>query len=198
MLSARNIILAIIVFILFAMLPYTPQYFSRITIHNFVAEDMNGNDIKFEQFKGKVILIVNTATECGLTIQFFNLQELYKTYRDKGFEIIAFPSNSFNQEPRSTREVAAFCSDNYLVDFKIFKKIDVKGNYQASIYKFLTEEETNPKFPGEIKWNFDKFIIGKNGEIRARFDPDVDPLDSAVCKSIEEALEEEVSFLNIF
>ncbi|MFC1650582.1 glutathione peroxidase [Candidatus Latescibacterota bacterium] len=190
--------MAIIIFILVAMLPYSTQYFTRLTIHNFVAEDMDGNDIKFEQFKGKVILIVNTATECGLTDQFFSLQKLYNTYRDKGFEIIAFPSNSFNQEPRSTSEVIAFCSDNYLAEFKIFKKIDIKGKYQASIYKFLTEEETNPKFSGEIKWNFEKFIIGKNGEIHARFDPDVDPLDQAICESIEEALEEEFFILNVF
>jgi glutathione peroxidase len=198
MVSTRNILMSIVLFVLIALIPYTPEYFTRITIHNFVADDKDGNEIKFKQFSGKVILIVNTATECGLVDQFFGLQELYKTYCGKGFEVIAFPSNSFSQEPRNIRDIITFCSNNYLADFTIFDKIDVKGKYQASIYKFLTEKETNPDFPGEIKWNFEKFLIGKNGEILARFDPDIDPLDPAICKSIEEALEKKESFLDIF
>ena len=179
---------AILLIALIASIPFAIKYHSRITIHNFVANDMRGNEVKFEQFKGKVLLIVNTATECGLTPQFFQLQELYNNFKDRGFEIIAFPSNSFTQEPRTTREVVVFCSDNFLVDFPIFEKIDVKGEYQASIYKFLTDKKTNPKFPGVIKWNFEKFLIGKDGKILARFDPETEPDDPVISSSIEEAL----------
>ncbi len=111
---------------------------------------------------------------------------------------MAFPSNSFNQEPRNTREIITFCTDNYLVDFTIFHKIEVNGPYKASIYKFLTEKETNPKFYGEIKWNFEKFLIGKDGTILARFDPNTDPLNPAIFDKIESALEDELPFWDIF
>ena len=184
-----KIAIGLILFIaLIATLPFALKYHSRITIHNFVANDMRGNEVKFEQFKGKVLLIVNTATECGLTPQFLQLQELYKKFKDRGFEIIAFPSNSFKQEPRSTQEVVTYCNDNFLVDFLIFDKIDVKGGFQASIYKFLTEKKTNPEFYGVIKWNFDKFLIGKKGEVLARFDPETTPDDPVIINSVEEAL----------
>lgn len=113
-----------------------------------------------------------------------------KKYNDRGFEVIAFPSDSFKQEPRTTREIVAFCNDNYLVDFKIFEKIDVKGNYQASIYKFLTEKKTNPKYYDYIKWNFDKFLIGEKGTVLARFDPEVTPDDPVIIHAIEKCLDE--------
>ncbi len=184
----KTVISAILFIALIISLPLAHKYYSRITIHNFVANDMRGNEVKFEQFKGKVLLIVNTATECGLTPQFIKLQEIYNKYKDRGFVIIAFPSNSFKQEPRTTQEVVTFCSDSFLVDFLIFEKIDVKGDFQASIYKFLTNKKTNPKFPGIIKWNFEKFLIGKNGEILARFDPEIIPDDPILINSIEKAL----------
>jgi glutathione peroxidase len=185
----KKIVLIVILLVLVVVtIPFTIKYLSRITIHNFVANDMKGNEVKFEQFKGKVLLIVNTATECGLTPQFLELQSLYKKYKDRGFEIIAFPSNSFNQEPRTTQEVITFCSDNFLVDFLIFEKVDVKGQYQASIYKFLTDEKTNPEFPGVIKWNFEKFLIGKDGKVLARFEPEIKPDDPIISNAIEEAL----------
>ena len=186
--KTKIVISVILLIAVIVTIPFTVKYFSRITLHNFVANDMRGNEIKFEQFKGKVLLIVNTATECGLTPQFIQLQELYNKYKDRGFGIIAFPSDSFKQEPRTTREVIAFCSDNFLVDFPIFEKINVKGDFQASIYKFLTDEKTNPEFHGIIKWNFEKFLIGKNGTILARFDPEITPDDPVISNSIEEAL----------
>ena len=179
---------AILLIALIASIPFAIKYHSRITIHNFVANDMRGNEVKFEQFKGKVLLIVNTATECGLTPQFIQLQELYDKYKDRGFIIIAFPSDSFKQEPRTTKEIVTYCNDHFLVDFPIFEKINVKGEFQASIYKFLTDRETNPKFHGVIKWNFEKFLIGKKGKILARFEPEITPDDPVVFNSIEEAL----------
>ncbi len=184
----KVVISAILFIILIVSIPFVYKHYSRITIHNFVANDMRGNEVKFEQFKGKVLLIVNTATECGYTTQFIQLQEIYNKYKDRGFVIIAFPSNSFKQEPRTTNEVVTFCSDNFLVDFPIFEKIDVEGKFQASIYKFLTEKKTNPKFHGVIKWNFEKFLFGKNGKILARFDTKTTPNDPVIINSIEEAL----------
>ena len=181
-------IMVILLIALIVTIPFTIKYFSRITIHNFVANDMHGNEVRFENFKGKVLLIVNTATECNLTPQFIKLQELYNKYRDRGFEIIAFPSDSFKQEPRTTQEIVTFCNDHFLVNFPIFEKIDVKGGFQASIYKYLTDKETNPKFPGIIKWNFEKFLIGKEGKIIARFDPETTPDDPVIINSIEDAL----------
>ena len=184
----KIVISVILLITVIVTIPFTIKYFSRITIHNFVANDMRGNEVKFEQFKGKVLLIVNTATECGFTPQFIQLQELYKKYKDRGFEIIAFPSDSFKQEPRTTQEVVTFCSDNFLVNFPIFEKIDVKGAFQASIYKFLTEKKTNPEFHGAIQWNFVKFLIGKKGKVLARFESKITPDDPVIVNSIEEAL----------
>lgn len=186
--SNKNKLIIIVIIAVIISLPLTIRHYSKITIHNFVANDMSGNEVKFEQFKGSVLLIVNTATECGLTPQFLQLQQLYKTYRDRDFIIIAFPSNSFKQEPRTTGEVVQFCNDNYLVDFPIFEKIDVKGAFQASIYKYLTEKSTNPKSYGIIKWNFEKFLIGKNGKILARFNPETTPDDPVLINAIENAL----------
>ena len=184
-----KIVISVILLIsVIVSIPFTIKYLSRITIHNFVANDMRGNEVKFEQFKGKVLLIVNTATECGFTPQFIQLQELYKKYKDRGFEIIAFPSDSFKQEPRTTKEVVSYCNDHFLVDFPIFEKIDVKGEFQASIYKFLTDEKNNPEYHGDIKWNFEKFLIGKGGKLLARFDPEITPDDPVIINSIEDAL----------
>ncbi len=184
---ALQIITLLIVILL---IPFTIKYFSKITIYSFVANDMKGNEVKFDQFKGKVLLIVNTATECKYTPQFFQLEALYKKYKDRGFEVIAFPSDSFNQEPRTTGEIVAFCNDNYLVDFKIFEKIDVTGKYKASIYKFLTEEKTDPQYYGDIKWNFTKFLIGRKGTILARFESEVNPDDPVIINAIEKSLDE--------
>ncbi len=114
------------------------------------------NPVPLSEYKGNVILMVNTATECGYTPQYAKLQDLYINYHDKGFEILAFPSNSFDQEPRTGEDIVRFCQDNYNVSFPMFVKIDVKGPNIHPIYEFLTSPETNPEFPGEIKWNFEK------------------------------------------
>ena len=186
--NIKIVLIVILIIVVIVTIPFTLKYASRITIHNFVANDMRGNEVRFENFKGKVLLIVNTATECNLTPQFIKLQELYNKYKDRGFEIIAFPSDSFKQEPRTTQEVVTYCNDHFLVNFPVFEKIDVKGDFQASIYKFLTDKKTNPKFYSVIKWNFEKFLIGKQGTILARFDPEITPDDPVIINSIEEAL----------
>jgi len=184
----KTIVLGILLLILILTFPFATEYYSRITIHNFVANNMYGVEVKFTEFEDNVILIVNTATECRYTPQFLGLQKLYDTYKNRGFTVIAFPSDSFNQEQRSTREIVDYCTDEFLVNFPIFEKIDVKGVYQASIYKYLTEKETNRDFSGPIQWNFEKFIIGKNGTVRARFPSDTPPESRLVVTAIEEAL----------
>ena len=103
--------------------------------------------------------------------------------------MLGFPSNSFLQEPRTGRELLIFCNDNFLVNFPIFERIDIKGEYQAPLYKYLTEEETNPSYYGPIRWNFDKFLIGRNGKILARFEPTKTPDDPEIMQAIEKALE---------
>jgi len=188
--SLKTIVLGILLLILILTLPFATKYYSRITIHNFVANNMYGEEVKFTEFEDKVLLIVNTATECRYTPQFLALQKLYDTYKKRGFTVIAFPSDSFKQEPRSTLEIVSYCTEEFLVNFPIFEKINVKGEYQASIYKYLTEEETNKNFSGPIQWNFEKFIIGKNGRVRARFTSDTLPEDPLVAAAIEEALAE--------
>ncbi len=178
---------AVILIALIVSLPIAQHHYSRINIHNFVANDMHGEEVKFAEFDGTVLLIVNTATQCGLTEQFIGLQKLYKTYRAQGFEIIAFPSDSFKQEPLSTSEVVAFCNDHFLVEFPIFEKIDLKGQYRASIYAYLTEE-TDSEFQGPVKWNFEKFLVNKDGDVIGRFDPEIEPDDPALVKAINDAL----------
>lgn len=144
--------------------------------------------VSLSQYKGKVVLMVNTATECGHTPQYLKLQELYIRYHDKGLEILAFPSNSFNQEPRTEEEIIQFCQDNYRVSFPMFVKINVKEPGIHPIYEFLTSAETNPEFAGEIKWNFEKFLIGRDGDVIGRFDPDMGPDDPELIYAIEQAL----------
>lgn len=144
--------------------------------------------VDLSQYKGKVMLIVNTATECGYTPQYSKLQDLYIKYNAKGLEILAFPSNSFNQEPRPEEEIVKFCQDNFRVSFPMFIKIEVKGPEIHPLYKYLTDAATDPKFAGEVKWNFEKFLVSKTGEVIGRFDSKTEPDDPSVISAIEQAL----------
>jgi glutathione peroxidase len=159
------------------------------TAYDFVVRDIRGDAIDLSTYKGKVALFVNTATECGLTPQFLKLQALYDKYKNQGFVIVGFPSNSFNQEPKTDEEIVTFCTDNFLVDFPMTKKIEVKGPQMHELYAYLTSAETNPQTAGEITWNFEKFLIGRDGKIAARFKPEVEPDDSLLTASIEKALQ---------
>ena len=123
-------------------------------------------------YKGKVLLIVNTASQCGLTPQYKDLEAMYEKYKDQGFEILAFPANEFGkQEPGTNEEIKEFCSTKYKVSFPLFSKIVVKGKGIDPLFEFLTSDATNPKFAGEIKWNFNKFLVNRKGEVIARFEP---------------------------
>ena len=162
---------------------------SNQSILDFNMKDTNGVETPIRTFEGKVLLVVNVASKCGLTPQYQKLQTLYERYKDKGLEILGFPANNFlGQEPGSDSEIRDFCSANYGVTFRLFAKISVKGRDIHPLYKFLTDPSTNPKFPGKIGWNFAKFLIDRAGNVVARFEPKVDPLDARVTSAIEGAL----------
>lgn len=149
-------------------------------------KDIRGVETPIRKFEGKVLLVVNVASKCGLTPQYASLQTLYDRYKDKGLEILGFPANNFlRQEPGSDSDISEFCSTKYGVTFPLFSKISVRGRDIHPMYKFLTEPATNPKFPGKIGWNFAKFLIDRRGAVIARFEPKVNPLDPEVTSAIE-------------
>jgi glutathione peroxidase len=156
---------------------------------NFTMKSIDGKDVKLSQFQGKVVMFVNVASKCGLTPQYQALQALHDRYADKGLVIIGVPANDFGrQEPGSDSEIAEFCTSKYGVKFPMMSKVSVKGAGQCDLYRFLTSKETNPKFAGEITWNFEKFLISRKGEVVQRFSPRTRPDDPAVIKAIEDEL----------
>ena len=143
--------------------------------YDFSARKMNGQEVKMADCKGKVVLVVNTASKCGLTPQFTGLEELYKEYKDQGLEILGFPCNQFaKQDPASNKEISEFCLINYGVTFTMFEKIDVNGENAHPLYKFL-KSEAKGALGNEIKWNFGKFLIDANGNVIKRYAPITKP-----------------------
>ena len=139
------------------------------------AKKMNGQVVKMEEYKGNVVLVINTASKCGLTPQFKELEELYQTYKSQGLEILGFPCNQFaNQEAGSNQEIQEFCQLNYGVTFTMFEKIEVNGTNTHPIYQFL-KQEAKGMFGSEIKWNFTKFLIDRQGNVVKRYAPTVKP-----------------------
>ncbi|NWF89766.1 MAG: glutathione peroxidase [Ignavibacteriaceae bacterium] len=156
-------------------------------ISSFKVKDITGKEISLSDFKGKVLLIVNVASKCGYTPQYKGLQELYKKYKPKGLEILGFPCNDFGrQEPGSNEEIQNFCSMNYGVTFKLFDKVKVLGKDKNKLYAVLTDNDITGT--SDIKWNFEKFLISKNGEIVARYPSKVKPDDEKLILAIEEEL----------
>lgn len=154
-------------------------------IQNTTVKDAQGNDVSLSDYKGKVLLIVNVASKCGFTPQYAGLEKLYETYKDKGFTILAFPCNLFGgQEPSPIGEIVEFCTTTYNVTFDIFDKIDVNGKNQSPLYAILTEAEP----AGNISWNFEKFLIGKDGEVLGRYKSKVTPESAELVSEIEQAL----------
>jgi glutathione peroxidase len=150
---------------------------------------MDGKDASLKDYAGKVILVVNVASRCGNTPQYAALEKLYTQYGPQGFVILGFPCNDFgSQEPGTDEEIKTFCTSKYAVTFPIFDKIHVKGAEQAPLYAALTGPTA--KFPGDVKWNFGKFLIGRSGEVLARFEPKVKPDNPSVVSAIEAALKE--------
>lgn len=164
----------------------------EVPVKNFYeleVKTISGGPVKLEQYRGKTLLIVNTASRCGFTGQYDGLQKLYETYKDKGFVILGFPSNDFlSQEPGSNEEIAQFCKMNYGVTFPMFSKISVKGSDQHPLYTFLTSKETNPDSSGKISWNFNKFLISPEGEVINRFGSRTTPDDAELVAAIEQTL----------
>ena len=151
-----------------------------------ILDDSVGETISLEQYKGKVVLIVNTASKCGYTPQYEGLQTLYEDYADKGFVILGFPANNFmNQEPGSDEDILTFCQKNYGVTFPMFSKVSVKGDDQDPFFTYLTSQE-NEDFTGDIRWNFEKFLIDKDGNLVRRFRSGTKPDSKKLLKAIDE------------
>ncbi|MBA4389114.1 MAG: glutathione peroxidase [Verrucomicrobia bacterium] len=158
-------------------------------IHDFTMRDIDGKDTSLSVFKGKVLLLVNVASKCGFTGQYAGLEKLHNTYTNRGFAVLGFPANDFlGQEPGTDAEIKSFCTLTYGVSFPMFSKISVKGKSMHPLYTFLTSKETNPSFGGSISWNFNKFLIGRDGAILARFGSTTKPDDKGLIEAIEKAL----------
>ncbi len=153
---------------------------------NFKAKTIDGETVDLEDYEGKVVLVVNTASRCGLTRQYAGLEKLYGKYKDQGFVVLGFPCNQFgSQEPGTNAEIKQFCTSKFDVSFPMFSKIDVNGDKAAPIYQYLTSKDTKPAGKGDISWNFEKFLIDREGNLVNRFAPRTNPDDSALVKAIE-------------
>jgi glutathione peroxidase len=156
------------------------------TIHDFKVQDLSGQEFDFSALKGKKVLIVNTASECGLTPQYKDLEALYKEYKDDNFVIVGFPANNFGaQEPGSNEEIAAFCEKNYGVTFPMMSKISVKGDDMAPIYGFLTQKSKNGLQDSEVEWNFQKYLINEDGKLEKVISPKTLPTDPEIVNWIK-------------
>ena len=159
---------------------------AKETIYQFKVTDLYGEEFDFSTLKGKKIMVVNTASECGLTPQYKDLEAIYEKYKDKNFVIVGFPANNFgSQEPGSDKEIATFCEKNYGVTFPMMSKISVKGNDMHEIYQFLTQKSKNGLEDSEVQWNFQKYLINENGELEKVIAPRTLPTDDSVIKWIE-------------
>jgi glutathione peroxidase len=157
---------------------------------SFTMKGLDGKDVDLSQYKGKVVMFVNVASQCGLTPQYKGLEKIYEKYSDKGFVIIGVPANEFgHQEPGTDKEISEFCTTKYGVKFPMLSKVVVKGEGICPLYEYLTAKEKNAKLNGEISWNFEKFLVGRNGEVVNRFPPRTAPEDPKVIKAIEAELE---------
>ena len=156
---------------------------------SFTVKDIDGNDVALSKYAGKVVLIVNVASKCGLTPQYEQLEALNDKYKEQGLAVLGFPANDFmKQEPGTNEEIKFFCTSKYDVSFDMFSKVSVKGDDKAPLYKYLTEEEADEKLNGDIQWNFEKFLVGRDGKVAARFSPKTKPDSPEVIEAIEKAL----------
>ena len=162
--------------------------FAAGSIYDFTLNSIDGKPMPLADFKGKVILVVNVASRCGFTPQYSALEFIYEKYKDQGFVILGFPANNFgSQEPGTNAEIKKFCSAKYNVTFPMYAKVSVKGDDQTPLYKYLTES-ANPTVAGDIKWNFTKFLVDRNGRVVQRFEPETTPDAPQVTSAIEKAL----------
>ncbi|GGD26800.1 glutathione peroxidase [Flavobacterium orientale] len=159
----------------------TTETTMKQAIYTFKVEDLEGKEFDFASLRGKKVMIVNTASKCGLTPQYKDLQALYEEYKDKGLVIIGFPANDFmSQEPGTNEEIGAFCEKNFGVTFPMMSKISVKGNEMAPIYQFLTQKAKNGLQDSEVEWNFQKYLINERGELEKVISPRTSPKDKEI------------------
>ncbi len=159
-----------------------------MSIYDFQAKSLDGKELSLSKYKGDVVLIVNTASECGFTPQYKGLEELNKTYADKGLKVLGFPCDQFgHQEPGDSSQIGAFCQKNYGVDFQMFEKIDVNGENAHPLYKYLTSSAPGIMGTEAIKWNFTKFLVDRQGKVVKRYASNVEPKD--IVSDIEKQLE---------
>jgi glutathione peroxidase len=155
----------------------------RKGLYDFTMKTIDGKDRSLAEYKGKVLLVVNVASFCGYTPQYKDLEEVYEKYKEKGFIILGFPANNFGkQEPGTDEEIKTFCETNYKVTFDLFSKISVKGDDQHPLYQYITKDSP---FPGDVKWNFQKYLVDKKGNIVAKYSSRVKPTDKEVIQQIE-------------
>ncbi|PWB22226.1 glutathione peroxidase [Flavobacterium sp. HTF] len=167
-------------------IPKTDKVMTKETIYQYKVEDLSGNPFDFASLKGKKVMIVNTASKCGLTPQYKDLEAIYKEYKDKGFVIVGFPANNFaSQEPGTNEEIGAFCQQNYGVTFPMMDKVSVKGDDMCEVYKFLTQKSKNGLQDSEVEWNFQKYLINENGELVKVIKPKTLPTDPEVINWIK-------------
>jgi len=167
----------------------TMTSFAAGNVYEFKMDAIDGKPTDLGTYKGKVTLVVNVASKCGYTPQYEGLEALHRNYAGKGLTVLGFPANNFGgQEPGSNQEIAQFCKRSYDVSFPLFAKISVKGSDQAPLYQYLTSANANPKTAGDVRWNFTKFLVGKDGKVLARFESSVKPDSPELIQAIEAAL----------
>ncbi len=177
----------VFVFLTLLIMSIAPVHAVTNDLYQIPLKDLDGKPATLAPYRGKVLLLVNVASKCGLTPQYSALESVYEKYKDKGFVVLGFPCNDFaGQEPGSNEEIRQFCSANYKVTFPLFDKLHVKGPEQHPLYEVLTGKEA--AFPGDVAWNFGKFLVSADGKIIQRFEPKTTPDDPKVTKAIETAL----------
>lgn len=176
----------VLVIVALAALANAATAAAQPSFFDFTMKSIDGQDQPFSTYKGQAVLVVNTASKCGYTPQYAGLEELYGKYKDRGFTVLAFPANNFLwQEPGSDAEIKQFCTAKYHVTFPVFSKISVKGSDMAPLYRWLTAQEG---FAGDIKWNFNKFLIGPDGKVVARFESKMAPMSAELTSKLEAIL----------
>jgi glutathione peroxidase len=179
----KSLILSLLVIMSFA---FVSSESSSNSIHQFKVKDLYGNDFDFSTLKGKKVMVVNTASKCGLTPQYEQLEALYEKYKSQNFVIVGFPANDFmSQEPGTNTEIAEFCKKNYGVSFPMMDKVVVKGNDKCEVYKFLTQKSLNGVEDSSVKWNFQKYLLNEEGVLVKVIEPRTLPNDASIIEWIE-------------
>lgn len=190
--NSLNVVIAYVIGVAMAVSGSLATDKEKSSVLDFIMKDIDGKEVPLSDYKGEVLLIVNVASECGLTPQYEGLQTIYERYKEEGFEVLGFPANNFGaQEPGTEAQIKEFCTSKYNVTFPMFSKISVKGDDQADLYKYLTDAAKHGEaIGGEVQWNFQKYLVDRKGNLIARFNPKVKPLDQEIVSAIEKALAE--------